>query len=758
MHQVFETEIAGRKFVIETGKVAQQAGGSCLVRYGDTVVLVTATASSQPREGIDFFPLTVDYEERSYAIGKIPGSVFRREGRPTEKAILAARLTDRPLRPLFPSGFRNDVAIVVTVMSVDYDNSPEMCGMIGSSLALMISDIPFNGPTAAVQVGLVDGQYVINPTRAQDAVSRLTLSVAGSKDAILMVEAGAKEVTEEEMIDAILFGHEEIKRIIAFEEEIIAQVAKAKREMSVFEVTPEVAAAVKAAIGDDLRQAVRHPDKQTREANIDALGTRVMEQVLAEFPDKAKEISEAYHDELKAEVRRQILDDGVRPDGRQVNEIRPITCEVGLLPRVHGSGLFTRGQTQVMTALTLGMISDQQKLFDLTDEEFKRYMHHYNFPSYSTGETKPVRGPGRREIGHGALAERALAPMIPDDTSFPYTLRLVSEVLSSNGSTSMASVCGSTLALLDAGVPIKAPVAGIAMGLIKEGDRYKVLTDIQGMEDHLGDMDFKVAGTTQGITAIQMDIKIAGINREILETALAQAREARLFILGKIHDCLPAPRPELSKYAPRITVMQINVDNIRDVIGPGGKMINKIIAECGVEIDIEDDGRIFIASTDEEGAKKAQAWIERLTKDVAPGEVYTGKVTRLMNFGAFVEILPGKEGLIHISELDIGRVPTVEDAVKIGDEVTVKVTEIDEKGRINLSRREVLIEERKRLGLPVEERPRYDSPRREGGRHDGPRRDGSRREGQRHDGPRPERGPDRGPRRGGDNGGSPSLQ
>lgn len=739
MHEVFETEIAGRKFVIETGKFAQQAGGSCMVRYGDTAVLVTATASSQPREGIDFFPLTVDYEERLYAIGKIPGSVFRREGRPTEKAILAARLTDRPLRPLFPSGFRNDVGIVVTVMSVDYDNSPEICGMIGSSVALMISDIPFNGPIAAVQVGLVDGQYVINPTRAQDAESRLSLTVAGSKDAILMVEAGAREVTEEEMVGAILFGHEEIKRIIAFEEQIIAKVAKPKREMTVFTVPEEVAAAVKQAIGDELRQVVRHPDKQTREANIDALGARVMEQVLTAFPDKAKEIAEAFHDELKAEVRRQILEEGVRPDGRTPTEIRPISCEVGLLPRVHGSGLFTRGQTQVMTACTLGMISDMQKLFDLTDEEYKRYMHHYNMPPYSTGETKPIRGPGRREIGHGALAERALAPMIPDDTTFPYTLRLVSEVLSSNGSTSMASVCGSTLALMDAGVPIKAPVAGIAMGLIKEQDRYVILTDIQGMEDHLGDMDFKVAGTSEGITAIQMDIKIAGINREILERALAQARDARLFILEKIKATIPAPRPELSKYAPRITTMQIDVDKIRDVIGPGGKMINKIIAECGVEIDIEDDGRVFIASTDEEGATKARAWIERLTKDVVPGEIYTGKVTRLMSFGAFVEILPGKEGLIRISELDIGRVPTVEDAVKIGDEVTVKVTEIDDKGRINLSRREVLLEERRRLGLPVDDRSR-----REGGRHDGQRHES----GPRRDAPRHDRGP-----RGGNGGG-----
>jgi polyribonucleotide nucleotidyltransferase len=742
MYEVFETELGGRRFAVETGKVAGQAGGSALVRYGDTVVLVTATASSQPREGIDFFPLTVDYEERMYAIGQIPGSVFRREGRPTEKAILAARLTDRPLRPLFPDGFRNDVAIVITVMSVDYDNAPEIAGMIGSSIALMISDIPFNGPTAAVQVGLVNGEYVINPTRAQDAESRLTLTVAGTKDAILMVEAGSQEISEDEMIGAILFGHDEIKRLIAFQESFIGRIGKPKRAMTVFAVGDDIEKAMSDLATDELRQAVQHPDKQTREANIDAVGKRAGQQLLAQFPDRAKEVGEAFHDLLKREVRSLILDQGIRPDGRKTTEIRQISCEVGLLPRVHGSGLFTRGQTQVMTACTLGMISDMQKLFDLTDEEFKRYIHHYNFPSYSTGETKPVRGPGRREIGHGALAERALLPVIPDDTTFPYTLRLVSEVVSSNGSTSQASVCGSTLALMDAGVPIKRPVAGIAMGLIKEGERYSVLTDIQGMEDHLGDMDFKVAGTREGITAIQMDIKIGGINRAILERALAQAKEARLFILGKIEACLPAPRPELSKYAPRITVVQIDVDKIREVIGPGGKMINKIIAECNVKIDIEEDGRVFIAATDGEGAKKAIAWVERLTKDVVVGETYTGKVTRLMNFGAFVEILPGKEGLVHISELDLNRVPTVEDAVKIGDELTVRVIEIDEKGRINLSRRAILVEERKAAGLPVDERP----PRSEGGRgprpggprHDGPRRDGPRREGPRTDGPRRE--------------------
>ncbi|HEY3313735.1 MAG TPA: polyribonucleotide nucleotidyltransferase [Bacillota bacterium] len=683
-------DLAGRPLTIETGKLAKQAGGAVLVRYGDTAVLVTATASAAPREGIDFFPLTVDVEERTYAVGRIPGGIFRREGRPTEKAILEARLTDRPIRPLFPEGFRNDVQIVATIMSVDHDHSPEICAMLGASCALTISDVPFGGPIGAVMVGIVDGEYVLNPTNEQSQKSVLHLTVAGTKDAILMVEAGAKEVSEKDVLGAILFGHEKIKEIVALQEEMQREIGKPKRQMAVFKASPEVDQAARAAATAELRRAAQNPDKLAREKDTQETMARFIEQLSEQFPDRQKEISSVLGKILKEQVRDMIVNQGTRPDGRRHDEIRPITCEVGLLPRAHGSGLFTRGQTQVMTATTLGTVSDVQKLIDLSPEEFKRYMHHYNFPPYSVGETRPLRGPGRREIGHGALAERALEPLIPGEDEFPYAIRLVSEVLESNGSTSMASVCASTLSLMDAGVPLKAPVAGVAMGLVQYDGKVAVLTDIQGIEDALGDMDFKVAGTHTGVTAIQMDMKIAGINRDILERALEQARQGRLFILDKIHGTIAEPRPELSPFAPRIIVMQIDPDKIREVIGPGGKTINKIIADTGVEIDIEDDGRVYIASTNMESGHKAAKIIENLIKEVEVGTTYLGKVMRVVDFGAFVEILPGKEGLVRIGELAEGHVDRVEDVVNVGDEIMVKVIEIDRLGRINLSRRELL--------------------------------------------------------------------
>jgi len=694
MKHCFEMEFGGRPLILETGALAEQANAAVLVRYGDTVVLVTATMQD-PREGIDFFPLLVDYEERMYAVGKIPGGWFKREGRPAESAILAARMIDRTLRPLFPEGFRNDVQVVATVMSVDPDNPPDIAAMVGASAALVISDIPFDGPIGGVRVGRVDGRFVLNPTREQDERSDLDLVVGGTKDAVMMVEAGAKEVPEEVMLDAIMFGHEEIKRLVELQEQMRLAVGKPKVEVKLFEVDSEVEAWVRQWVTEPLIDAVTSPIKQEREAKVDALRERLdlafQEAFGAElFELRKKEISHVFDRVLKEEVRRMITEKGMRPDGRRLDEIRPIWCEVGFLPRVHGSGLFTRGQTQVATICTLGLKSDEQILEDLGDEERKRYIHHYNFPGFSVGETRPMRSPGRREVGHGALAERALLPVIPSEEEFPYTIRLVSEVLSSNGSTSQGSVCGSTLALMDAGVPIKRPVAGIAMGLVKYGDKFAILSDIQGIEDALGDMDFKVAGTELGVTALQMDIKISGVTREILEQALKQAREGRMFILHKMLEVIDKPRPSLSRWAPRITTMTIPVDKIRDVIGPGGKMIRKIIDESGVQIDVEDDGRIFIASTSEEGAKKAVSMIEALTREVEVGAVYTGKVKRIMNFGAFVEILPGKEGLIHISKLAHERVGKVEDVVNIGDEVTVKVTEIDSLGRINLSRKDVL--------------------------------------------------------------------
>ena len=686
----FKTEIAGRNMIIETGKIAQQANGSVVIRYGDTVLLVTATASKKPREGVDFLPLTIDYEERLYAVGKIPGGFIKREGKPSEKAILSARVIDRPLRPLFPKGFRNDVQVVSTVLSVDQDNTPDIAAINGASCALCISDIPFAGPVGAVSVGLIDGKFVINPTVSESEKSRLNLIVAGTKEAVLMVEAGADEVSEDEMLKAILFGHEEIKKIVEFQEDIIKQVGKTKMEFTEETVDSEIEKAVREFATNKMSEAIRTYEKLEREALIDKVKEDTLMHFQDVFPDSEKEIAEVLYDILKEEVRKMISYEGIRPDGRSHDEIRPISCEVGILPRTHGSGLFTRGQTQALTVATLGALGDMQILDGLGIEESKRYMHHYNFPPYSTGETKVLRGPGRREIGHGALAERALEPMIPSEEDFPYTIRLVSEILSSNGSSSMASVCGSTLALMDAGVPIKAPVSGIAMGLIKEEDKVTILTDIQGMEDFLGDMDFKVAGTRNGITAIQMDIKINGIDEKILESALKQAREGRLFILDKMLSVISEPNDELSPYAPRILTITIDPEKIRDIIGPGGKTINKIISETNTKIDIEDDGRVYIAAPDESLGRKALEIIKKLTQNVEVGKTYIGKVLRITNFGAFAEILPGREGLIHISKLSKERVRKVEDVVKIGDEILVKVTDIDKQGRINLSHKDAL--------------------------------------------------------------------
>jgi len=688
--QSFEMELGGRKLIIENGKMAKQANGAALVRYGDTVVLVTATASAEPREGVDFFPLTVDYEEKMYAAGKIPGGFIKREGRPSSDAILCARLIDRPIRPLFPKGFRNDVQIVATVLSVEQDNAPELAAMIGASAALTVSDIPFMGPIAGVRVGRVNDEFVINPTEEQRKVSTLNLTVAGSKDAVMMVEAGANELPEDVILDAILYGHKEIQRIVAWQEEIQQACGKEKREVKLFTVPEELEKAISDYAKDRLDEATRNPDKLDRDAHIADINADVMEHFLVDYPEMDKEIAMALHDLEKSIVRHMITHEKIRPDGREVEEVRPVSCEVGLLPRTHGSGLFTRGQTQVLTVTTLGSLGDEQIIDGLGPETKKHYIHHYHFPGYSVGEAKPIRSPGRREIGHGALAERALVPVIPSIEEFPYTIRLVSEILESNGSSSMGSVCGSTLSLMNAGVPIKRPVSGVAMGLVKEGDAYTILTDIQGMEDALGDMDFKVAGTTEGVTAIQMDIKVAGIDRNILSSALQQAKRGRAFILGKLLECIAEPAAELSPYAPRVETIKIKVDKIRDVIGTGGKVVKKIIDETGVEIDIHEDGNIFISSVDAEGMKKAKQMIEDIVREVEVGEVYTGKVTRLMKFGAFVEVLPGKEGLCHISQLASHRVEKVEDVVQIGDQLQVKVVEIDDKGRVNLSHKACL--------------------------------------------------------------------
>jgi polyribonucleotide nucleotidyltransferase len=694
--QEFRTTLGGRSLTAEIGKVAKQANGSVMLRYGDTVVLVTATVSKEQRQGIDFFPLLVDYEERLYAVGKIPGGFIKREGRPSEKAILSMRLTDRAIRPLFPYGFRNDVQVVATVLSVDQDCPPDVTAMIGASIALSISDIPFSGPIAGLVVGRINGEFIINPTREQSEQSEMQLVVAGTRDAVMMVEAGAKEVPEEIMLEGIVSGHRVIQDIIGFQDEIIAQFGKPKLEIPVYQVDPELDRLVRDYVSERVAVAVRNPDKLARQDAIDQLERESREHFLESYPERGKDIKEIFRGILKETVRQMILEEQERPDGRKLDEIRPITCEVGILPRAHGSGLFTRGQTQALTVATLGSVSDEQILDGLGVEESKRYIHQYNFPPYSVGETRPMRGPGRRDIGHGALAERALLHVLPKEESFPYTIRLVSEILESNGSSSMASVCGSTLALMDAGVPISSPVVGIAMGLVTGDDKFAVLSDIQGIEDALGDMDFKVAGTAKGVTALQMDIKVKGVSAEVLKKALEQAKEGRMFILSKILEALPGPRPELSKYAPRIITITIDQEKIRDVIGPGGKTIRKIIEDTGVQIDIEDDGRAFIAATDAEAGQKALRIIETLTQDVEVGKIYMGKVTRLMDFGAFVEIIPGvlglqgKEGLVHISQLDERRVGRVRDVLKEGDELFVKVTEIDRQGRINLSRKEAM--------------------------------------------------------------------
>ena len=692
--KVFKTEWANRSLTIETGQLAKQANGAVLVRYGETVVLSTAVASKEPRD-TDFFPLMVNFEEKMYAAGKIPGGFKKREGRPSDEATLTARLIDRPIRPLFPKGYRHDVQIMNTVLSADPDCSPEMAAMIGSSMALSVSDIPFQGPIAGVNVGYVDGEYVINPTVEQKEQSRLDLEVAGHKDAVNMVEAGASEITEEEMLEAIFFGHEEIKRLVQFQEDIIEHLQPEKQEF----VPPEEDEALITKVTElthskGLKEAVLTFDKKQRDENIEALKA----EVLAEFEDEEDpeneallaEVSSIFGDLVKAEVRRLITEEKIRPDGRQTDEIRPLESEAGILPRAHGSGLFTRGQTQALSVLTLGALSEFQLIDGLGEEEEKRFMHHYNFPNFSVGETGPVRSPGRREIGHGALGERALRYIIPDTKDFPYTVRIVSEVLESNGSSSQASICGSTLALMDAGVPIKAPVAGIAMGLVTNDEDYTILTDIQGMEDALGDMDFKVAGTSKGITAIQMDIKIDGLTKEIIQEALEQAREGRLAILDYMLETIDAPRPELSAYAPKVETMTIKPEKIRDVIGPGGKKINEIIDETGVKLDIEQDGTIFIGAIDQNAITRAREIIEELTREAEVGQIYDAKVKRIEKYGAFVELFPGKDALVHISQIANERINKVEDVLSIGDTFKVKVTEIDKQGRVNASHRVLL--------------------------------------------------------------------
>lgn len=694
MEKSFRMELAGRSLIVETGKMAKQASGAVLVRYGETVVLVTSTASKEAREGMDFFPLTVDYEEKMYAVGKMPGGFLRREGRPGNSAILNARLIDRPIRPLFDKRCRNDIHVMATVLSVDYDNAPELCGMLGASASLGISDIPWDGPIAGVRVGRIDGQFVINPTQEQLKVSTLNITVAGSETAILMVEGGAQEAPEEDVLDAIMFGHETIKELVAFQKKIIEEVGKPKRTLVFPEIPEEIKTAIYAYAERPLKEAIFNPDKLTREAHMEEVRKEAEAHFKEIYPENGSDIAECLNHLTKEIVRHMISVDKIRPDGRALDEIRPISCEVGLLPRVHGSALFTRGQTQALTITTLAPMSETQIIDDLTQETEKRYIHQYNFPSYSVGETKSSRGPGRREIGHGALAERALIPVIPTVEEFPYAIRVVSEILESNGSSSQASVCGSTMSLMNAGVPIKAPVAGIAMGLVNEGEHFTVLTDIQGMEDALGDMDFKVAGTAKGITAIQMDIKIHGLSREILLAALQQAQKGRMFILGKMAECIDKPAEHLSPYAPKIITLTIPVDRIRDVIGSGGKIINKIISETGVKMDVEEDGHVYIATPDEEAAQRAKKWVEELTHEVQVGETYLGKVTRLMKFGVFVEILPGKEGMVHVSQLATRRVEKPEDVVHEGDEIMVKVTEIDDKGRINLSRKALLQEKK----------------------------------------------------------------
>lgn len=694
-YRTFKAAVGGKLLELEIGKVCEMANGQVMVKYGDTVVNVTAVMSKEPRPDIDFFPLSCDYEEKMYAAGKIPGGFIKREGRPSEKAILNSRLMDRPLRPLFPKGFYNDVQVVATVMCMDNDAPSEIAAMIGSSVALAISDIPWDGPTGSVLIGRVDGQFIVNPSLEQREASDMHLVVSGTKDAIMMVEAGANEVPEGEILDAIMFAHEEIKKIVAFIEDIVAEVGKPKKELSLYEVPEEINTAVRAYAEGKMRAAIQTYDKMERLDNMDAVEAETKEHFEEIYPENGKDVDNVLYAITKEQVRSMILDDGIRPDNRKLDEIRPIWIDSGVLPRTHGSGLFKRGQTQVMSIATLGAMGEAQTIDGITEQTEKRYMHHYNFPPYSVGEARPMRSPGRREIGHGALAERALIPVLPSVEDFPYAIRVVSEVLASNGSTSQASVCGSCLALMDAGVPIKAPVAGIAMGLIERVEedgtsKMAILSDIQGMEDFLGDMDFKVAGTEKGVTAIQMDIKVHGLSKQVLQDALAQAYRGRMHIMKEMMEELPQPRPELSPYAPRIISMQIDPDKIRTVIGPGGKTINKIIADTGVKIDIDDTGLVYIAAPDMESAQAGVHEIELLTKDVEVGEIYEGTVTRLMNFGAFIEILPGKEGLLHISKMAKHRVEKVEDEMNVGDVVKVKVTEIDSQNRINLSRKELL--------------------------------------------------------------------
>ncbi len=711
MFKSYSMELGGRTLTLEFGKYAEQASGSTFVRYGDTCLLVTATVADSPRPGIDFFPLSVDFEEKLYSVGHIPGSWNRREGRPGEKAILTSRLIDRPLRPLFPKGMRHDVSVVATVMSCDQNNIPDIPAMIGASAAIATSCIPWAGPIGAVNVGYIDGEYIINPNIEQREVSLMNLTVAGTSEAVLMVEAGAKEVSEEVMLAGILFAHEEIKKIVAFINGIVAEIGEPKKEFPLELPGDDVKAAVREYAYDKVKWMFETFDRGERNAREEQVKAEVSEHFAEQFAGREVEVGDALYAIQKEIMRRRIIDEGVRPDGRKLTEVRPIWCEAGVLPRAHGSGVFTRGQTQVMTVATIAPVSEKQILDGISVEDSKRYMHHYNFPGYSTGEAKPTRSPGRREIGHGALAERALEPMIPSVDEFPYCLRLVSEVMSSNGSTSQASVCGSTLALMDAGVPIKRPVAGVAMGLIKDVEntgKVAVLTDIQGLEDFLGDMDFKVAGTSQGITAIQMDIKIKGIDEAILRQALAQAFDGRMHILGKMLEVLPEPREHLSKYAPKIIQFRINPEKIGEVVGPRGKMINKIIEETGVKIDIEDDGSVYIATNDEAAAKKARSIIEGIAKDLQVGDVFVGTVARIMPFGAFVEYAPGKDGMIHISKLRNERVEKVEDVVKIGDTLECRVAEIDSQGRINLVRNDIKYDDE---SMPVRRPPRRDGDR-----------------------------------------------
>ena len=691
MNNVLSTEIAGRELKVEFGKTGMLSNAATFTSYGDTVIMTNVNASEEPREGIDFFPLSVEYEERLYAVGKIPGGFIKREGRPSEKAILNGRAVDRTIRPLFPKGYRNDVQVVTTVVSVEKDNLPEILAINAASLALCLSSIPYTIPAAAVQVGLIDGNFVTNPNEEGRKESILHLTVCATKEKVMMIEAGGNEIPEDTMIEAIKYGFDECQKIIAFQEEAVAKFGKKKDVPVLYSVNEELEKEVKDFAFDMVKEAMYIMDKDERNAAIDAVNEKVNEEFAEKYADNIADIKEVLYTMQKKIVRNMLLNEKRRPDGRAFDEVRPISCEVGILPRTHGTGLFTRGLTQVMTVATLGSVSEVQ-ILDGIDEESKRYMHHYNFPGYSVGEVKPLRGPGRREIGHGALAERALEPLIPSEEEFPYTIRLVSEVLSSNGSTSQASVCGSTLALLDAGVPIKRPAAGIAMGLITSEDltQEQVITDIQGIEDFFGDMDFKVAGTTEGITSIQVDTKLQGFSFNVVENAIRDARKARVFILGKINECISAPRKDVSVYAPKTEIMHINPDKIRDVIGAGGKVINKIIADTGVKIDIKEDGTVYVSSSDHDGVNAAIKIIEGLTKEVQAGEVYLGKVTKIATFGAFVEVLPGKEGLVHISKLAKERVEKVEDVVSVGDEILVKVTEIDNQGRINLSRKDVL--------------------------------------------------------------------